>query len=237
MEIKILYDNKTVKSGILAGWGFSCLVDNSVLFDTGEDAGRLLNNMREMGTGVSCVEDIVISHDHWDHAGGLEGILGKKEGIKVYGCPGFSGEFKKKVKNFNGQLVELKNFAEIRKNIFATGTIPGTYKGRNIEEQALVIKTPKGITIVTGCAHPGVIKIVEKVKEKFSEEKLYCVLGGFHLQDKRKEETTDVAGKLRTMGVLKAGPAHCSGEEAMGIFREKFGKDFLAVTAGSVFEV
>jgi len=237
MEIKILYDNKTARSNILAGWGFSCLVDNSILFDTGEDKEGLLHNMKAMGASVSRLENIVISHDHWDHTGGLEEILRKREGIKVYGCPGFSRGFKKKIKDLNGRLSELREFAEIKKDIFATGAIQGTYKEQNIEEQALVVKTQKGITIVTGCAHPGIVKITEKVKKWFSDEKIYCVLGGFHLENKRKEEIIDVIEKLTILGVNKIGPAHCTGEEATDIFKKSFGKEFITITAGKECEV
>lgn len=237
MKIKILYDNKTVKSSILAGWGFSCLVDNSVLFDTGEDGESLLHNMKAMEVSVSRLENVVISHDHWDHTGGLEGILRKKVGIKVYGCPGFGVEFKEKVKDLGGQLIELKDFVEIKKNIFATGTIQGIHKGQNIEEQALVVKTPKGLTIVTGCAHPGIVKIVEKVKEIFSDEKLYCVIGGFHLKDKKEEDIVKVVARLQELGVKKIGPAHCAGEKAIDIFKKSIDKDFIISAAGKELEV
>ena len=237
MNIKILFDKNAAEKNILAGWGFSCLVDNSVLFDTGEDGESLLHNMKAMKASVSRLEDIVISHDHWDHTGGLEEILRKREGIKVYGCPGFSREFKERVKDLGEQMVEVKNFLEIRKNIFTTGTIQGKHKGQNIEEQALVIKTPKGITIVTGCAHPGIVNIAEKVKNRFPGEKLYCIFGGFHLKDKQKEEIIEVVEELKKMGVERTGPAHCTGEAAENIFREKFKEGFITIAAGKAFEV
>lgn len=237
MEIKVLYDNKTTKDGILAGWGFSCLVAGSVLFDTGEDSESLLHNMSEMGANVSCVKDVVISHDHWDHTGGLKGILKGSKEVNVYGCPGFSGEFKEKVKDLKGDLVESKKINEIRNKIFVTGPILGRHKGKKIEEQALIIKTSKGITIVTGCAHPGIINIIEKVKENFVKEKVYCVLGGFHLKDKEEEDIKKVAERLHKLGVEKVGPAHCSGEKGISIFKEKFSDNFISIAAGKIVEV
>ena len=237
MEIKVLYDNKAIRGDLSAGWGFSCLVGGNVLFDTGEEEKSLIHNMKEKGIEASCITDIVISHDHWDHTGGLKGILRKREGIKVYGCPGFSKEFKENVKNMNGQLVEVKDFVEVKNNIFVTGAVLGTHKGQNIEEQALVIKTPKGLTIITGCAHPGIVKIAGKVKERFSNEKLYCVIGGFHLKDKQKEEITNVIEKLKVLGISKIGPAHCTGEESLDIFKKSFGKNFITIATGKECEV
>jgi 7,8-dihydropterin-6-yl-methyl-4-(beta-D-ribofuranosyl)aminobenzene 5'-phosphate synthase len=237
VKIRILYDNRTIKSNILAGWGFSCLVGDSVLFDTGEDWERLSQNMGAMGIVASRVEDVVISHDHWDHTGGLEGMLKVREGLRVYGCPGFGAEFKKRVNGLGGQLVESKDPAEIKKNIFVTGTIHGEHRGRYIEEQAAAIKTPKGVTVITGCAHPGVVKIVEAVKDRFRDENIYSVVGGFHLKDASENDIIKVAAALRDLGVEKVGPAHCTGEEALGIFKKSFGGEYITIAAGMEHEV
>ncbi|MDP8299703.1 MAG: MBL fold metallo-hydrolase [Candidatus Tantalella remota] len=237
MEIKILYDNNAGDSNILAGWGFSCLVDGSVLFDTGEDGTSLLQNMKEMAIDVSYVKDVVISHDHADHTGGLKKILERNKGVRVHACRGFSEGFKKNVKALGGVLVEHDNFAEIGKNILVTGEIEGRYKEREIAEQALIAKTSKGVSVVTGCAHPGIVTITKKVRERFPDEKIYCIFGGFHLKGKQTEEIIYVIDKLKNLGAGKAGPAHCSGEKAINVFKERFGRDFIHVAAGKKFEV
>ncbi len=237
MNIKILYDNNSEKKSISSGWGFSCLVGERVLFDTGEDGNSLLGNIKAMKIDIANITDIVISHDHWDHTGGLESVLQKKKGIIVHGCGGFSQRFKDLVNKHGAELVETELFSDITSNIFTTGSIKGTYKGGKIEEQSLVLKTTNGITIVTGCAHPGIVKIVEHIKKLLIQEKLYCVLGGFHLKDMSDDEVVDVCDRLMELGVQKAGPMHCSGEVAAGIFKEKFGENYMAITAGKVFEV
>jgi len=235
MEIKIVFDNDVINSKFSNGWGFSCLVDKRILFDTGEKAEYLFNNMKNMSIDVTCIETVVISHDHWDHTGGLWELLKKKSGIKVYACPNFSSEFKNKVRKFQGELIETEKIIEITENIFVTGEIS---KGQNgIPEQALVVKTGKGITMITGCAHPGIVRMVEKVKEAFPSEKIYLVFGGFHLMDKDKREAKLIVEMLKEMGVEKVGPTHCSGYDAKVIFKESYGDNFISIKAGQVFEI
>ena len=237
MDIVILYDNKTCSSKMHSGWGFSCLINHRVLFDTGEDGGSLLANMKEKKVDISSIKEIVISHDHWDHIGGIEAVLKQKPNIKVYACSGFSEEFKSKVKQLRGKLVEVEGFVEIIDNIFTTGTIKGKHRGKDIDEQALVIKTEKGITVVTGCAHPGIIKIIELVKQTFSEEDVYCVIGGFHLNNTSTDEVLAVIKTMKDLGINKIGPCHCCGEEAIGLFKENLGENFIEISAGKEKQV
>ncbi|MDP8257857.1 MAG: MBL fold metallo-hydrolase [Candidatus Aadella gelida] len=208
-----------------------------MLFDTGENGKNLFQNMKNMDVDICDIKHVVISHDHWDHTGGLEAVLKKKKRIKVYGCGGFSREFKDIVSKKGAELMESELFDNITGNIFTTGSIEGTYKNGRIEEQSLVIKTANGMSIVTGCAHPGIVNIVERVKNLFPQEKFYCILGGFHLKDMRDDEIVGVCDRLTALGVQKAGPAHCSGENGIRIFSEIFKENFIQVVAGTEIEV
>ena len=237
MKVQILFNNEALSGKLSTGWGFSCLVNNNILFDTGESEKYLFKNMEYMGIDIQGIEAVVISHDHWDHTGGLWGVLKRKKGLKVYACPHFSKKFKEKTRNLHGELIEADRFIEISKNIFISGEIAGTYCGRDMPEQALVAKTKNGITIITGCAHPGIIQMVEKVKNEFPDEQLYSVFGGFHLMDKDKHLIKIVVNKFKKMKIKKAGPTHCSGKEAEGIFGEKYGDNFISVKAGQTLDI
>ena len=68
------------------------------------------------------------------------------------------------IKDCGGEVVKVKEWDEISKNIYTTGEIKGTYKGSFMPEQAVILKTENGITILTGCAHPGIIEIINIVK-------------------------------------------------------------------------
>jgi len=237
MRIKVIFDKSALNKNLHIGWGVSFLIDDKILFDTGEKGEWLIENLRLLGVDINKIEAVVISHDHWDHVGGLWKILNERIGLKIYSCPSFSKEFKNKAKEAGVNLIETERFAEVSQNIFVTGEMPGAYHGKYMPEQAVVLKTKNGLTIITGCAHPGILKIVEKAKLKFPDEPIYFVLGGFHLMESDKRGIEIVAEKFKKIGVIKTGPTHCSGEAAEDIFKKYYEGNFMAIKTGQDMEV
>jgi len=237
MKLNILFDKVTENKKLHTGWGISFLINNNILFDTGENGSLLMKNMKNLKIDIDKIEAVVISHDHWDHQGGLWDLLKKKKGLTVYACPNFSVEFKDKVKKLKGNLKETKKTTEILSNIFVTSEIAGEYKGEYMPEQALVVKTKRGISLITGCAHPGIIKIVNTVKKTFSNENIYAVLGGFHLMDNDERLIEIIADEFKKLGVKKVGATHCSGPKAEEIFKLRYKKDFLPIKVGKEIQV
>lgn len=237
MKVEILFDKEAMNKDLRIGWGVSFLIDERILFDTGENGHWLLENIRNLKVNIDKIIAVVISHDHWDHTGGLWKFLKNKEGLKVYACPNFSSEFKKKVEKLKGKLIETERVTEIVEDVFATGEIAGEYKGEYMPEQALIIRTEKGLTIITGCSHPGIIEIVRQVKKDFPNMKIYLVFGGFHLIDKNRREVKFIAEKLKEMGIEKVGPTHCTGYDAQLIFKEIYKDDFIFIKTGQKFEI
>lgn len=237
MEIKILFDSEGIDEEFSIGWGLSVLIDGHILFDTGERGDYLLTNLIKMNIDMEKIDAIVISHNHWDHTGGLWEILKRRKGIKVHALPNFGREFKEKVKDLEGLLIEKEDFSEIATNIFVTGEISGTYNERYMPEQALVVKTEKGITVITGCAHPGIVKILEKVKAKFSKEHFYLVLGGFHLKDHDKRLTEIMVSRFKDMHCEKVGPTHCTGKGAEAVFKKIYKENCISVKVGQTISI
>ena len=169
MKITVLYDNEIQKKGLRADWGFSALVESGgmspVLFDTGADGAMLLHNMNELGVDPADIGVIVISHAHWDHTGGLSEVLDRNRTAELYIPTSFRS-------TFPGRKVTVvgKDSVRIRENVFSTGELEGV-------EQCLVLKTDKGVCVVTGCAHPGMRGILEAAS-RFG--RIRGIVGGFH---------------------------------------------------------
>ena len=236
MEIKILYDNIALNKKFSTGWGLSYLIDGKILFDTGEKPKPLLGNMKKAGVKISAIKAIVISHNHWDHTGGLWEILKENPKLKVYVCKKFIKKFKDKIKRFGAEVIEIKKFGEICKNIYTTGEIGGKYGGRYLPEQGLVLKTAKGLTVLTGCAHPGILKMVKSARRNIKGD-IYLAIGGFHMMRDPKKAIVPVVDELYKMGIKKAAPTHCSGKMAMKVFSEKYEDDFVEVKVGDKIEI
>lgn len=236
MKLKIIADKDTDDRTLKTCWGLSILVNDDILFDTAESKDTLLYNMERLNISKEKIKKIIISHDHYDHTGGLEGFLKENPGVEIYALDGFSSGFKQIVKRYNAELKQTPNFKEIDKNIYLSGSLQAGYKGLGIVEQALVLKTDNGLTVVTGCSHPGIINIIKRVKENLSDN-IHLVIGGFHLLNKNTQEVKDIIDEFRKLGVKKAAPTHCTGENAISLFKEEYKDNFIQIRVGQGLRV
>jgi len=218
ISITTIYDNYLVNPNLKTGWGFSCLVEidgKNILFDTGADSPTLLSNMEKMKIEPKQIDTIILSHNHLDHIGGLEGFLEVNEQqAKVYQPTVFSKPTK------------------IANQVYSTGVL-----GKLIKEQSLIIETTRGLVILTGCAHPGIVNIVKKTKEIFSDQSIYLVLGGFHLSGSSDPELKDIITSFKELGVQKTAPCHCSGDRCRELFKQEYQENFIANGVGKIIEI
>lgn len=224
-----LYDNYQVKPGLKTDWGFSTLVKidgEVILFDTGGDAQILLYNMKKLGIEPASIKKVIISHIHSDHLGGLMGFLEKNSDVQVFIPLSFPESVKNRIRNAGAQLVEVSGPVKITDCVYTTGELPGPP-----EEQSLIIDSPRGLVIITGCAHPGILNIVRKAREFMEKKEVYLVLGGFH------HPRLEVVRAFRVLGVKKVAPSHCTGERQREAFKKEFGDDFIPYGVGRIVEI
>lgn len=89
------------------------------------------------------------------------------------------------------------------------------------EEQALFIQTKKGVVIVSGCGHPGIVNVVTQAK-KTIDKRIYMVIGGFHLSSANKDRILKTMDGLKALGVDRIAPTHCTGFEALKMMSDRF---------------
>ncbi len=262
LDLTIVYDNNAYNEKLETRWGFSCLIEGlekTILFDVGGEGSVLLKNMEKLKIEPKTIDIIILSHIHHDHIGGLSDFLRENPLVTVYMPSSLPQSVKDKVKDAGAKLVEVRSSIEICKNAYSTGEL-----GAWIKEESLIIKTSKGLVIITGCAHPGIVNIVEKAKEilkinvypvrnvaeegskiykgsshqkKKISNRVYLVLGGFHLCWMNAWNIKEIVNGIKKEKVEKVAPCHCSGNLARKLFEKTYGKDFILVGCGKKIRI
>jgi len=211
MKITIIYDNTSTKPDLQADWGFSALVEiegRRILFDTGADGDILLSNMEKLKINLQDIEDIFISHLHWDHTGGLSSFLQLNNKVKLW-VPSYLSE-EKSAK----EVIKVKTPTKLYGRVYSTGELDGI-------EQSLCVETEKGIVIIVGCSHPKMEHIL-KAASQFG--KVYGIIGGLH-------GTKPIS--LKDLDLIC--PTHCTQykSEIKSLYPEKY----IEGGAGKVIEI
>jgi len=171
MKLTIVYDNEIYKkdAGLKSDWGFSCLIETkneNILFDTGAKGKILLNNMNKLDVNPGKIDKIVISHEHWDHYGGLKAIAPLVGDIELY-------RLGKENPGGNMNLITAKESRKIIGGAYTTGRL----NGKPVDEQSLVLKGKKDWYVLAGCSHSGVKEILDVSREYGN---IVGLIGGLH---------------------------------------------------------
>jgi len=216
MYLRIVYNNEA-KAGFRPDWGFAALIETAagtLLFDTGASADLLSYNLGRFGVSRGQIARIVLSHEHHDHTGGLAAVL--HHGTVVDVPHSFSRSVKTAIAR-EAQLVEITALQELLHGIHTTGEL-----GSGIREQSLVLETRQGVVVVTGCAHPGLEKILAAAA---SYGELYGVIGGFHGFAQLE--------LLRPLGLIV--PCHCTAQKRA--IHARYPAQTVQCGAGTVIEL
>jgi len=170
-KVTIVYDNTSIHNDLPPDWGFACVIETSekrILFDTGGDGHLLISNMEKLGIDPLSIQDIFLSHIHFDHIGGLAEILYRNPNVHVFAPAPLRG-----IKHA-AKVTYIHKAGQIENDCYTTGLLD------NIE-QSLVINTKSGGILLVGCAHPG-MDVILHAANKIT--KIHAVIGGFHGFDK-----------------------------------------------------
>ncbi len=234
IKMTILYNNYVFIEGTRSDWGFACLIEGTektILFDSGTKSDILWHNAEKLNADLGKVEQIVISHNHGDHTGGLQSVLEKNPDVSVFFPVSFAHEFVSSVEGAGANIVAVDQPQEICENVYLTGEM-----GDQIKEQSLILDTPKGLVIVTGCSHQGIVNMLKRAKEIVNKD-IYLVFGGFHLLRHLDEQVKEIIQEFKNLGVKQCSATHCTGDKAIAMFKEAFGENYVQMGVGRVIEI
>jgi 7,8-dihydropterin-6-yl-methyl-4-(beta-D-ribofuranosyl)aminobenzene 5'-phosphate synthase len=214
VHITIIYDNYQDVKSLETDWGFACLVEymgNQLLFDAGRSADLYKKNMEILQINPKDIPCLFISHEHGDHTAGMPWITSVNPSVKCYRPANSIG---------------MSEPAHLYGPFYSTGD-----NFKSFKEQGLVIKTQKGGVLLTGCGHPGAIEMIEVANEELGIE-IHTLIGGLHLMRSSDNELSQIASKLKDMGIQQICPTHCTGDHSIAYFAEFFGEGYISGGTG-----
>ena len=267
----------------LAEHGFSVLVtvakggkERRILFDAGLTPDGLVENMRRLDLSPKDVEVIALSHGHFDHTTGLDGIvrvLGRpnlpviihpefwsRRRIAIPGREPFElpSTSKSALRGAGFEIVEERQPSFLLDgSLLVTGEVDRTTDFERgfpvhqafregawqpdpliLDDQAVVVNVAdRGLVVITGCGHSGIVNIVRYARKLTGVERVYAVIGGFHLNGPLFEPIIPATCQaLAEMAPQVIVPAHCTGWRATHALAAAFPDAFIQNSVGTRFE-
>jgi len=246
---------------LIAEPGFSALVrvatggrERTILFDAGVTPTGVVENMRRLELTPKDVETIVLSHGHWDHVAGMEGIAKEvgRASLPVLIHPEFWRRRRIAIPGLApGELPATSRSAlegaGDRTTPFETGFagheahVHGSWEPDPLilDDQALVMRlAERGLVILTGCGHAGIINVVRHAQRLTGESQVAAVIGGFHLSGPMFEPIIEptVAAFDEVQPALLM-PAHCTGWRAVHRLAGRFPEAFVQSAVGTTVSI
>ncbi len=265
-KITVLCENTVARPGLVGEHGFAAYVETPagmLLFDTGQGMALAANSIA-LKKDLSRVSQVVLSHGHYDHTGGLLAFLGMHGPCDIVAHPDVLSErywampgndAQKPVsigmpwheayltsRGANFRWVE--DFSELMPGVFVTGVVPRTTEFETgdprmrvrkdgswvpdpfLDDYSLALKTDRGLVVVLGCAHAGLINILDHVIRRTGENRIHAILGGTHLGFYPEEHLDETLRVLQKYEVELLAVSHCTGQAAAARLAGELGDRF-----------
>ena len=220
VNIKILLENSSVNEQCESAHGLSVFIkynNENILLDTGPD-NKFIKNAKLMGVDLTSVNYLFLSHNHYDHTGGINDFIEVNNSASVYIMDDINNRYYKKkyfipvfigtkldkkyysrvnhVKEdliINNKIYFLKNTATVNEKPTANKALFKKEKGRIVNdtfdhEGILVLEDNNELLIFDSCSHNGVLNIIETVKTKIPDKLIRSYTGGLHLSNPGTEK-------------------------------------------------
>ncbi|SDX88780.1 7,8-dihydropterin-6-yl-methyl-4-(beta-D-ribofuranosyl)aminobenzene 5'-phosphate synthase [Acetomicrobium thermoterrenum DSM 13490] len=163
---------------------------------------------------------------------------------------------KEAIEAAGGVLMLTKEPFAIMPGVTTTGEVPrkrdfenqgiGTYnieEGKIVPDEirddlSLIIKVAgKGIAVVSGCSHAGIVNIIDRSKEITKEDRVDVVIGGFHLIKASRERIEKTAAAFVDLDIHEIIAGHCTGMAALCEFSKTLGDRFKQLHVGTIVDL
>ena len=272
VKIKTLLENRLSQNKALhAEHGLSFYIEyknKKILFDCSA-GGAFLENAEKMNVDPKTVDYVVLSHSHYDHAGGYPELVKAGVSVPLYTGPDFweekyaseDGQYVYLGCGFSSELIQKNGIRQIvcqgqeqlLEGCYAVGefekyvsfeTVPkrfvkdtetGMMEDDFADEICLVLECEKGLVVIVGCSHPGILNMLKTIQKRFQKD-IYAVFGGSHLVEADEARINRTMQEIETMGIQIPGFNHCTGELAESYFREHVQQvHFSSLKAGDCY--
>ncbi len=254
--------------------GFACLIEHdgcNWLFDTGQGT-TLLHNLDALGIEAQRVEGVILSHGHYDHAGGLLAFLRQVGPRPVHAHPDifrdrfWQGQHEQRAIGVPVGRAELeqagaefhmhRDFTSLAPGLYFSGRIPRVTaaetgdphlvcadpQGENLlpdvfaDDAALAIETARGLIILLGCAHSGLINTVRHFQHQLGSPPIHAIVGGTHLGPASDAQFAETVSFLGDLNVDRLGLSHCTGQIRAAQLYGRFPNKVFFAAVGSQLE-
>ncbi len=234
----VLVENTTSRPDLTPEHGVALWIEADgvkVLFDTGS-TGVVRENAATLGIDLSDADAIVLSHRHHDHTGGLDRVLDIARRARVHAHPSFGA-------GIRSARLRLSPAPEtVVPGIHTTGEVervtdfegPRTPSRHFPDDQALYLETARGIVVVVGCAHAGIVNTLRHVAKLARTAKLHALVGGMHLLRASQVRCRKMMQAFREIGLDIIGPCHCTGKDVISQVEREFPAEFVRCQTGTV---
>jgi 7,8-dihydropterin-6-yl-methyl-4-(beta-D-ribofuranosyl)aminobenzene 5'-phosphate synthase len=257
LRIVTLIENLVYKKGLVAEHGLSLYIEcdfGKILFDTGQSSA-FLQNAQQLNVNIEEIDFVIISHGHYDHAGGLEFFLKKNKKAIVYiKEDAFLRKFDSHGKFIgikcspsliSGRIKYVTGIIELYPGVFIMPDIPiinkndtrfGNSKDEFIDELYLAIIHNGELSIVSGCSHRGITNILNAATAKFNLP-VNLVLGGFHTKDCNEENFKIVLEYFQDNMPKSLGVCHCTGIDKYAALKQNLNTRVYYNYTGTITEL
>lgn len=255
--------------------------EHVVLFDAGPVDYAVEHNGTRLGIDFGAIEAVVLSHGHWDHAGGLLKAFelmhaaAPQRRAPIYLHPGMFAERALRLPDGGvlpmaqvptqaefsqaGAAPEVTDAPQLllddmfylsgeipRVTSYETGLVNQVRRTADgqwepdpliMDERFLAVAVKgKGVIVFTACSHAGVVNVLKHARDCFPRQKLYAVMGGFHLSGETERCIPETVRDIAEFGLTMIAPGHCTGWRALNKLVQALGEDVVAPLAvGKIF--